>query len=214
METTTATPILAMEVGTYVRSKTVSTASYSNKIGVIADKTRPEDGRIWVKFLNQEYDSGLREFMLSPSDVEVLTDQENAPNMQLLEAWESRYHNQRQIIQRRDAGEEALQNTVITVLDELGYCDEGDRAIEKINESLASQGHSIRLRMREREYEIRVNIRTTVWASTLVRVTAASEEEAIEMVEDDPDCYLDSAEVVCDEVNDGSCDFEYECEVV
>lgn len=214
METTTATPILAMEVGTYVRSKTVSTAIYSNKIGIIADKTRNADGGLWVKFLNQEYDSGLREFLIASSDVEVLTDQENAPNMQLLEAWESRYHNQRQIIQRKDENHEALCDTVIEVMNDLGYCDEGDRAIERINESLASQGRSIRLRMRERDYEIQVNIRTTVWASTRVSVRATSEEEAIEMVEDDPDCYLDSAEVVCDEVGSGSCDFEYECEVV
>ena len=136
METTAteATPILAMEVGTWVRTKDIDTKSYSNKIGKIKDRLNaPDDHRVWVQFQNQDYDASDRELILKVSDLEVLEDQENAQQHQTLEAWQSRCKATKERIDHMHTQFDYLCEVITETAEANGYCDEYDSVVEEVN---------------------------------------------------------------------------------
>ena len=212
METTTATTP-DIKVGTYVRTKSVmSDQDYSGKIGQVADTA--QDGRLWVKYLNQCYDSGLREFLFQPLEVEALEDQENAPRLRELEAWESRYHFMHKRVADYQRGIEELSTAAIEIAEEHNYCDEYDKVVEEVNSLLASRGNSlVRLARREREYEVEVEISATIYVSTTVMVTATSEEEAHDSVVEDIDNYTDVADLFIDDIRYNTPDYDVQANV-
>lgn len=208
METTTA--IQAIEVGTYVRSKTaMSDMQYSGKIGQVADTA--SDGRLWVKYLNQCYDSQVREFLFQPLEVEPLEDQENAPRLRELEAWESRYHFMNKRVSDYQNGIDMLSRAAIEVAEKNNYCSEYDSVVDEVNRILASNGHGlVSLAPREREYEVEVEITSTIVATTTVTVTATSEEAASELVEEYVDDYTDPVELLVGEIRNNTPDWDVE----
>lgn len=213
METTTTTPILAMERGTYVRVKNNATVSYNNKIAKIADRVSTE-ARVWVTFLNQDYDSGLREFQVAIADLEVLPDQDAAPQQQLLEAWESRYKNVLDRLAKTQTGIEKLGQFAMEVADNHNYCDEYDNVVEAVNQSLRDAGYGlVQLPVREQEYEVQVNVRATIWGSTTVMVTARCEEDAMDQVRDDPDSYTNIDDLLSDSLVNERPDYDIEVEM-
>lgn len=212
METTTATTP-DIKVGTYVRTKSVmSDQDYSGKIGQVADTAT--DGRLWVKYLNQCYDSQVREFLFQPLEVEALEDQENAPRLRELEAWESRYHFMHKRVADYQRGIEELSTAAIEIAEEHNYCDEYDKVVEEVNSLLASRGNSlVRLARREREYEVEVEIAATVYASTTITVQAASEEEAHDEAVENIENYTDVAEMLSDNLRYDTPEYEVEANV-
>lgn len=208
METTT-TPILAMEVGTWVRTKDIDTKSYANKIGKIKDRFNdPSDHRVWVLFQNQDYDASDRELILKVSDLEVLEDQENAQQHQTLEAWQSRYNTAKERLDRMHMQFDYLCDVITETVDEAGYCDEYERVVDEVNRRMSNKGHSMGLRRREREYEVEVSFSATVHVTTTVMVTAASDEEACEYVQDNPSDFLDISQLLSDEILYNEPDYE------
>jgi len=209
--TTTTTPDI--KVGTYVRAKSVmSDQHYSGKIGQVADTAT--DGRLWVKYLNQCYDSGLREFLFQPLEVDPLEDQENASRLRELEAWESRYHFMQQRVADYQTGIHELSTAAIEVAEEHNYCDEYDKVVEEVNSLLASRGHGlVQLARREREYEVEVEISATIYVSTTVLVTATNEEEAHDTVVEDIENYTDVADLFIDDIRYNTPDYDVQANV-
>lgn len=211
METTTTEtqPIPAMEIGTWVRTKEIDTAAYNNKIGKIKD--RFDDNRVWVLFQNQEYDGGDRELILSLSKLEVLPDQENAQKHQTLEAWQSRYTSAKERLDRMHTQFDYLCEVITETAESEGYCDEYDKVVDEVNSRMAAKGYSMGLTRREREYEVEVTFQTTIEVSTTVMVTAASEDEACEYLEDSPSDFIDFGQLLSDELmyNEPDCEITY-----
>lgn len=209
--TTTTTPDI--KVGTYVRTKSVmSDQDYSGKIGQVADTAT--DGRLWVKYLNQCYDSQVREFLFQPLEVEALEDQENAPRLRELEAWESRYHFMSKRVADYQRGIEELSTAAIEIAEEHNYCDEYDKVVEEVNSLLASRGNGlVQLARREREYEVDVEISATVYVSTSVTVKASSEEEAHDEAIEGLESYVDVADLFIDDIRYNTPDYEAEATV-
>lgn len=198
METIINKPILAMEIGTWVRTKDIGTAAYNNKIGKIKD--RYSDDRVWVLFQNQEYDGGDRELILSPSQLEVLEDQENAQRHQTLEAWQSRYNITKERLDRMHTQFDYLCDVITETAESSGYCNEYDEVVDEVNRRMSAKGYSMALKRREREYEVRVSFSATVHIDTTVMVTAASEDEACDYVQDNPSDFLDIGELLSHEI--------------
>ena len=211
METTAteATPILAMEVGTWVRTKDIDTKSYANKIGRIKDRfNAPDDHRVWVQFQNQDYDASDRELILKVSDLEVLPDQENAQQHQTLEAWQSRYKTTKERIDHLNTQFDYLCQVITETAEANGYCDEYDSVVEEVNSRMGAKGYSMGLARREREYEVEVSFSATVYINTVVTVTAASEDEACDYVHDNPSDFMDMCELVENEIRYNEPDFD------
>lgn len=206
METTTISvppqqPIAAMEVGTWVRTKDIETKSYANKIGKIKDRfNAPDDHRVWVLFQNQDYDASDRELILKVSDLEVLPDQENAQQHQTLEAWQSRYKATKERIDHLNTQFDYLCQVINETAEEAGYCDEYDKVVEEVNSRMRAKNYSMSLPRREREYEVEVTFSTTVEVTTTVMVTAASEDEACEYVDESPSDFMDMSQLLSDEI--------------
>lgn len=211
METTTteATPILAMEVGTWVRTKDIDTKSYANKIGKITDRfTAADDHRVWVLFQNQDYDASDRELILKVSDLEVLPDQENAQQHQTLEAWQSRYSSAKERLDRMHTQFDYLCEVITETAEEAGYCDEYDKVVEEVNSRMIAKNYSMGLTRREREYEVEVSFSATVHINTTVTVTAASEDEACDYVQDSPSDFMSITELIENEIVYNEPDFD------
>lgn len=77
-----------------------------------------------------------------------------------------------------------------------GWCDEVSTFIERVNESLPTDYELI---LREQEYEVETVITGTASTTHMVRVTARSQEDADQMVKDDPDKYMDPESILNDE---------------
>lgn len=202
MTETTITPsIPAMEIGTYVVfSEEAADAVYRGKIGKITDKS--SDGRIYVEVLNQQFDMG-RSFGLfvSPSVVTVHSNQDTAGTWMQLQAWESRYHWQRRLIQEQNSAIDALVDEIVEVVDNAGYCQEYERVVEEVNSTMARHNHDIRLKKREQEYEVEVEVRGYVSTTYTVTVTATDEDAAHDLVIEDPDTYFDPSDALQDQIN-------------
>ena len=200
METTTtqAQPILAMEIGTWVRTKDIEAKSYSNKIGKIKDRFQGD--KYWVLFQNQDYDASERELILSPSQLEVLTDQENAQQHQTLEAWQSRYNSAKERLDRMHTQFDYLCDVITETAEEAGYCNEYDKVVDEVNSRMAGKGYSMGLKRREREYEVEVSFSATIHINTTVMVTAASEDEACQYVEENPSDFMDIGHLLTNDI--------------
>lgn len=208
METTTQ-PILAMEVGTWVRTKDIDTKSYARKIGKIKDRfNAPDDHRVWVLFQNQDYDASDRELILKVSDLEVLEDQENAQQHQTLEAWQSRYNATKERIDRLHTQFDYLCEVITETAEEAGYCDEYDKVVDEVNSRMSAKGYSMGLTRRERDYEVDVSFSATVYINTTIVVRASSEEEAHDYVQDNPSDFMDMRELVENEITYNEPDFD------
>lgn len=211
METTNNQPILAMEVGTYVRMKGLDADNpmYNGKIGRISTVPVEGGGRVWVKFQDQCYNVyNPREFFLSPDNLEVVADQDKAPHEQQLEAWLARYEYQEKQVKKFEKEFDDLCDAAIQVAQDRGFCGDYDSVVDDINDDMSRRGNSLRLRKREREYHVSVDIRATIWASTTVTVTATSEDEAHEIVESELGELTDVFEVLQEEISMNGCDYE------
>jgi hypothetical protein len=213
METTTISvppqqPIAAMEVGTWVRTKDIGTAAYNSKIGKIMNRLSGDDHRVWVLFQNQDYDASDRELILKVSDLEVLEDQENAQQHQTLEAWQSRYKATKERIDHLNTQFDYLCEVITETAEEAGYCDEYDKVVEEVNSRMRAKNYSMALTRREREYEVEVSFSATVHINTVVMVTAASEDEACDYVQDNPSDFMSINELIENEIVYNEPDFD------
>ncbi len=91
-----------------------------------------------------------------------------------------------------------ISERLIMEAESRGWCSEFDEIIEEVNNKL--QG-PFPLDTREKDIEVEVTVRGTVWATTTVTVRAANEDKAAQMIADDPDSYFDANEVLTDHVN-------------
>ena len=218
METTTATPILAMEKGTYVRVKETGATGdqrYRDKIATISDALPTSDNRIWVKFLSQYSSIGTHEELVHVADLEVMPDQAAAPHQQELEAWRSRYYHQADRIEKYQIGVDKLGEYAMEIADLNNYCNEYDEVVESVNQRLDSAGYGlVQLPTRSKEFEVTVNIRAQVWTSTTVTVEARDEDTALSMVQDDPESYIsDLTYLLSEAMSYNDPDIDYDCEL-
>lgn len=217
METTTATPILAMEKGTYVRVNGLPSTGdqrYVGKIATISDRST-DASKVWVRFLNQCYDSGSMENLAQIADLVVMPDQEDAPRQQELEAWKARYGYQSERIIKYQEGIEKLGEYAMEVADTNNYCNEYDEVVEAVNMRLDRNGYDlVQLPVRSKEFEVIVNIRAQVWTSTTVTVTARDEDTALSIVQDDPESYVSDLNYILSEaMSYNEPDIDYDCEL-
>jgi len=64
---------------------------------------------------------------------------------------------------------------------------------------MSASGRSIALKHRTQEFEINVRVQGTMYAYTTVRVEARTEDDARNMLEDDPDSYFDPDDLLTDQ---------------
>ena len=77
-----------------------------------------------------------------------------------------------------------------------GWCDDVSKFMKRVNESLPTDYELI---LREQEYEVETVITGTASTTHMVRVTARSQEDADQMVKEDPDEYMDPESILNDE---------------
>lgn len=201
--TTTAQPILAMEVGTYVEFTDTALEGIDNldlwkgRIGVI-DSYSSDKSEVWVEVLNHSFDSYGRAKFFKPSDLVVHPDQAAAKNMRQLLAWEARYHHQRTLIRKQAADVEALTDAITEAVEDAGYCSEYEGIVDVVNSRMSNAGRDIALKHRTQEFEISVRVQGTMYAYTTVTVEARTEEDAQDMLSDDPDSYFDPDDILTD----------------
>jgi len=201
---TTAQPILAMEVGTYVEFTDTALEGIDNpemwrgKIGVI-DSYSSDKSEVWVEILNHSFDSYGRAKFFKPSDLVVHPDQAAAKNMRQLLAWEARYHHQRTIIRQKASDVEALTDAITEAVEDAGYCGEYEKIVDEVNSRMSNAGRDIALKHRMEEFEIDVRVQGTMYAYTTVTVQARTEDDARNMLEDDPDSYFDPDDLLTDQ---------------
>ena len=200
----TAQPILAMEVGTYVEFTDTALEGIDNpelwkgKIGVI-DSYNSDKSEVWVEILNHSFDSYGRARFFKPSTLVVHPDQAAAKTLRPLLAWEARYHHQRTIIRQRDADVEALTDAITEAVEDAGYCAEYEKIVDDVNRRMSASGRSIALKHRTQEFEIDVRVQGTMYAYTTVTVEARTEDDARNMLEDDPDSFFDADDLLTDQ---------------
>jgi len=201
---TTAQPILAMEVGTYVEFTDTALEGIDNpemwkgKIGVI-DSYNSDKSEVWVEILNHSFDSyGLAKFF-KPSTLTVHPDQADAKVIRNLAAWYDRYHHQRTLIRNQAADVEALTDAITEAVEDAGYCSEYEGIVDVVNSRMSNAGRDIALKHRTQEFEIEVRVQGTMYAHTTVTVEARTEDDARNMLEDDPDSFFDPDDILTDQ---------------
>lgn len=104
-----------------------------------------------------------------------------------------------------------ISDHAIDTADRHGYCEVYDEFISTVN----SQLRVIVLRQREREWEVETRLEGRYTVYHTVRVMAATQEAANDLVADDPDAYMDGDEVIRSAVSDGEeSDFSYDVDIV
>jgi len=98
-------------------------------------------------------------------------------------------------------GERLLQES-----QDRGWCDEFDRIIDEVNESLPGP---FALPVREKEYEVTWDETVTVTVSRCTTVTARNEQDAIDQVRNDGD-EVENHEVI-DAVREGHWESDWDC---
>lgn len=215
---TTAQPILAMEVGTYVTFTDTALEGidkpemWRNLIGVI-DSYSSDKSEVWVEVLNHSYDSYGRAKFFKPSTLNVHPDQAAAKNVRLLMAWEDRYHYQRALLRKKEVSVETLKEKIIGVVTDEGYCDAYETVAEKVNDLMSEHDPEFRLLYREQEFHFDVRTTGTMTAYHSVVVKARTEDEARDMLEDDPDSYFDADDVLTEQTRN-DCFEDVETEIV
>ena len=216
METTTATPILAMEKGTYVRVNGLPSTGdqrYVGKIATISDRST-DASKVWVRFLNQCYDSGSMENIAQIADLVVMPDQDDAPRQQELEAWKARYEYQSERVIKYQEGIDKLGEYAMEIADNNNYCSQYDDVVEAVNMRLDRNGYNlVQLPVREQEYEVLINVRATIWGSTTVMVTARNEQDALDRVRDCPDEYTDFDVLLSESISMETPDYDVDVEL-
>jgi len=201
---TTAQPILAMEVGTYVTFTDTALEGidkpemWRNMIGVI-DSYNSDKSEVWVEILNHSFDSYGRAKFFKPSTLTVHPDQAAAKNVRSLMAWEARYHHQQTIIRQKEADVEALTDAITEAVEDAGYCSEYETIVDDVNRRMSAAGRSIALKHRTQEFEIEVRVQGTMYGYTTVTVEARTEDDARDMLSDDPDSFFDPDEILTDQ---------------
>lgn len=105
---------------------------------------------------------------------------------------------------------QVISGHLLIAADRHNLCEEYDEVIKTINSLLPSD---LQLQARTRTYNVRVNCRRTIETWLDVEVQAASEEEAVEMVDDDPEHYTGD-QWATDAEYHGEYEDEYEAEIV
>lgn len=86
---------------------------------------------------------------------------------------------------------DAISTALSEEAENRGWCSEYNDFCHQVNATLKGGGY---LQPLEEEYEVEVEVEATVRVSRTVYVMAASQEDAVSMVSDDPECYLDPSE--------------------
>jgi hypothetical protein len=215
---TTAEPILAMEVGTYVEFTDAALEDnnhvefWKGRIGVI-DSYNSDNSEVWVEVLNHSWDSYGRAKFFKPSTLTVHPDQAAAKQIRDLAAWEDRYHHQRTIIRKQAASLETFKEKIVGVITDEGYCDEYEKVADKVNELMFDHEPEFRLLYREQEFHFDVRTTGAMTAYHSVVVQARTEDEARDMLEDDPDSFFDADDILTDEARN-DCFEDVETEIV
>lgn len=100
---------------------------------------------------------------------------------------------------------EIIGERLLKESDDRGWCDEFDRIIDEVNESLPGP---FALPVREKEYAVEWEETVTVTISRSTRVTARNEEDAIEQARD---CDGVGTHEVMNAVRDGNWESDWDC---
>jgi hypothetical protein len=100
------------------------------------------------------------------------------------DSYKKMYHNAVEDI-------DAISTALSEEAENRGWCSEYNDFCHQVNATLKGGGY---LQPLEQEYEVEVEVEATIRVSRTVYVMAASQEDAVSMVSDDPECYLDPSE--------------------
>jgi hypothetical protein len=114
-------------------------------------------------------------------------------------AWEDRYHHQRTLIRQQATDLEALTDAITEVVEDAGYCAEYEKIVDEVNSRMNNAGRDIGLKHRTQEFEISVRVQGTMYAYTTVTVEARTEDDARDMLSDDPDMFFDPDDILTDQ---------------
>ena len=215
---TTAQPIPAMEVGTYVTFTDTALEGkdhaefWKGMIGVI-DSYNSDKSEVWVEILNHSFDSYGRAKFFKPRDLVVHPDQAASKYIRTVSAWEARYHHQRSLIRQQAVSLDTFKEKIVDVVTDEGYCDAYETVADKVNDLMFNHEPEFRLLYREQEFHFDVRTTGTMTAYHSVVVKARTEDDARDMLEDDPDSYFDSDDVLTDQARN-DCFEDVETEIV
>lgn len=86
-----------------------------------------------------------------------------------------------------------------------GWCSEFDDILDQVNIRIGNEANGcFALEGNTEEYEVQIVGEATVYWTYTVTVDAKSEEDAIAMVEDNPDSYFDMSEAAEEQINNGN----------
>lgn len=100
------------------------------------------------------------------------------------DSYKKMYHNAVEDI-------DAISSALSEEAENRGWCSEYNDFCQQVNATLKGGGY---LQPLEQEYEVEIEIEATVKASRTVYVMASSYDDAVSMVADDPECYIDPSE--------------------
>ena len=80
-----------------------------------------------------------------------------------------------------------------------GYCDAYETVADKVNDLMSNHEPEFQLLHREQEFHFDVRTTGTMTAYHSVVVKARTEDDARDMLEDDPDSYFEADDVLTDQ---------------